>query len=61
MSTAWESVFNQIRRLDIVTPQGMSGTLARESRYVFNYASSTEESAVSLVMPIRQESYASGD
>ncbi|MDO8417633.1 MAG: type II toxin-antitoxin system HipA family toxin [Agitococcus sp.] len=61
MSTAWESVFNQIRRLDIVTPQGMSGTLARESRYVFNYATSTEESAVSLVMPIRQESYASGD
>lgn len=32
MAMAWESVFNQIRRLDIVTPQGMSGTLARESR-----------------------------
>lgn len=61
MAMAWESVFNQIRRLDIVTPQGMSGTLARESRFVFNYATITEESAVSLVMPIRQESYASGD
>ena len=33
MSLAWESVFNQIRHLDIVTPQGMSGSLARESRY----------------------------
>ena len=61
MAMAWESVFNQIRRLDIVTPQGMSGTLVRESRFVFNYATITEESAVSLVMPIRQESYASGD
>lgn len=42
MSMAWESVFNQIRCLNIVTPQGTSGTLARESRYVFNYAAITD-------------------
>ena len=59
MAMAWESVFNQIRRLDIVTPQGMSGTLARESRFVFNYTTITEESRflwscrfVKKVMPV---------
>lgn len=56
-----ETLFHQIRRLDIVTPQGVSGILARESRYVFNYQDVAEEGAVSLVMPIRQESYSSGE
>jgi serine/threonine-protein kinase HipA len=62
MSLTLESLFNKIRRLDIVTPQGVSGTLARESRYVFNYQQDVDpQSAVSLVMPVRQESYGSGD
>ena len=61
MPQTLESLFNKIRRLDIVTPQGVSGTLARESRYVFNYQDINPQAAVSLVMPVRQESYGSGD
>src|SRR5260364_1404 len=53
--------FNQIRQLEIHTPQGLSGLLTKESRYVFNYGRIRDNAAVSLVMPVREESYASGD
>lgn len=56
------ALFNQIRRLDIITPQGQAGILAKESNFVFNYYQSAPvNAAVSLVMPIRQQSYYSGD
>src|SRR5260363_268736 len=51
--------FNQIRQLEIHTPQGLSGLLTKESRYVFNYGRIRDNAAVSLVMPVREESYAS--
>ena len=56
------ALFNQIRRLDIITPQGQAGILAKESNFVFNYHQSVPvDAAVSLVMPIRQQSYYSGE
>jgi len=54
-------LFNKIRQLEIHTPQGMGGLLTKESRYVFNYDHMNDDAAVSLVMPVRKESYASGD
>ena len=56
-----EKLFNKIRQLEIHTPQGVSGRLTKESRYVFNYSHVNDDAAVSLVMPVREESYASGD
>lgn len=56
-----EKLFNKIRQLEIHTPQGVSGRLTKESRYVFNYNQVKDDAAVSLVMPVREESYASGD
>ena len=56
-----EKLFNKIHQLEIHTPQGISGLLSKKSRYVFNYQRVADEAAVSLVMPVREESYASGD
>ncbi|MFP3555677.1 type II toxin-antitoxin system HipA family toxin [Paraburkholderia sp. SIMBA_049] len=56
-----ERLFRQIRTLEVHTPQGKSGLLAKESRYVFNYAEVADSAAVSLTMPVRHQSYASGD
>jgi hypothetical protein len=52
------SLFNKIRRLEIITPQGQAGLLSKESNFVFNYVLNAEtETSVSLVMPVRQQSY----
>ncbi|MDA8092426.1 MAG: type II toxin-antitoxin system HipA family toxin [Betaproteobacteria bacterium] len=51
---------DRIKRLLVETPQGPSGYLNKESRYSFNYATTKREREVSLVMPLRAESYASG-
>lgn len=56
-----ERLFNQIRQLEIHTPQGVSGRLTKESSYVFNYSQVRDDQAVSLVMPVREQSYVSGD
>lgn len=56
-----EKLFNQIHQLEIHTPQGLSGMLTKESRYVFNYGQVANSAAISLVMPVRQESYTHGD
>jgi serine/threonine-protein kinase HipA len=56
-----EKLFNKIHQLEIHTPQGISGLLSKKNRYVFNYQRVADEAAVSLVMPVREESYASGD
>lgn len=56
-----DRLFNKIHQLEIHTPQGLSGLLSKESRYVFNYGRVSDELAISLVMPLRQESYTSGD
>lgn len=56
-----ERLFGKIRTLEVHTPQGTSGLLARESRYVFNYGQVPDCVSVSLTMPVRQESYARGD
>lgn len=50
----------KIKRLLVTTPQGESGVLDKESRFVFNYGSGDRAREVSLTMPIRAESYASG-
>lgn len=46
--------------LGVSTPQGESGLLNHDSRYVFNYKTSDRSCEVSLIMPIRAESYSSG-
>jgi len=46
--------------LVIATAQGEAGQLDKESRFVFNYSGGDRACAVSLIMPIRAESYASG-
>lgn len=55
-----EALFGKIRQLDVRTPQGLSGLLAKESTFVFNYGEVTPEVAVSLTMPVRRKSYSSG-
>jgi serine/threonine-protein kinase HipA len=49
----------KIKRLLVATPQGASGALDKESRFVFNYDTAERACEVSLAMPIRAESYAS--
>jgi serine/threonine-protein kinase HipA len=57
-----ERLFRQVRQLKVHTPQGESGLLTKESRFVFNYKHVSDDStAVSLTMPVRQQSYSSGD
>lgn len=48
----------KIKKLIVTTPQGESGALSHESRYSFNYTTGDREAEVSLLMPIRAESYA---
>lgn len=48
----------KIKHLEISTPQGESGLLEKESRFVFNYTRPEQEREVSLIMPHRAESYA---
>jgi serine/threonine-protein kinase HipA len=50
----------RLKRLVIGTPQGVSGDLLKESRFVFNYTATDARCALSLTMPIRAESYSSG-
>lgn len=50
----------KINELTVSTPQGESGQLVRESRYVFNYSTAEKQREASLLMPIKAESYASG-
>jgi serine/threonine-protein kinase HipA len=48
------------KQLRVSTPQGIAGDLVKESRYVFNYATTERSDEISLTMPIRAESYSSG-
>jgi serine/threonine-protein kinase HipA len=50
----------KIKHLVVTTPQGPSGDLIKEARFAFNYSAKQTERAVSLTMPLRAESYASG-
>ncbi len=50
----------KVKHLVIGTPQGVAGDLLKESRFVFNYIATDERCELSLTMPIRAESYASG-
>lgn len=50
----------KIRQLRVSTPQGDAGDLVKDARYVFNYTASEPARTISLAMPIRAESYASG-
>ncbi|MHB8254412.1 MAG: type II toxin-antitoxin system HipA family toxin [Acidiferrobacter sp.] len=60
-SQALSATHFRVRALQVGTPQGPSGRLTKESRYIFNYHTPDDDAAVSLTMPIRHESYASGD
>ena len=48
----------RVKQLILSTPQGVAGSLSKDSRFVFNYDTSDREAEVSLTMPIRAESYA---
>ena len=50
----------KLKHLVIGTPQGVSGDLLKEPRFVFNYSATAKPCELSLTMPIRAESYASG-
>ncbi|WP_233176788.1 type II toxin-antitoxin system HipA family toxin [Ralstonia sp. ASV6] len=50
---------DKLKRLSIYTPQGSSGILHKDSRFVFNYDTPLREREVSLGMPLRAESYGS--
>lgn len=51
---------DKIKQLEVVTPQGLSGNLIKESNYVFNYTAHDREREVSLIMPLRAASYTDG-
>ena len=48
----------KITLLTVTTPQGPAGELHKASRYAFNYTSADYTREVSLIMPLRAESYA---
>jgi serine/threonine-protein kinase HipA len=50
----------KIKSLKVSTPQGESGLLTHDSRYVFNYTATERQCETSLLMPLRAESYAYG-
>ena len=50
----------RIKQLQVSTPQGESGQLTRDARYVFNYTTPERTCETSLLMPLRAESYAAG-
>jgi serine/threonine-protein kinase HipA len=50
----------KIKHLIVGTPQGVAGDLRKEARYSFNYSTHNSNCEVSLTMPLRAESYASG-
>ncbi len=50
----------KIKHLLVGTPQGVAGDLRKEARYAFNYSTSESPCEISLTMPVRAESYASG-
>lgn len=54
--------FKAVRSLEVDTPPGFAGLLAKESRYSFRYSSGSDPSvAVGLLMPVRAEGYAAGN
>lgn len=46
-----------IKRLRLVTEQGYAGDLVKESQYVFSYRATEKSREISLVMPLRAQSY----
>ena len=50
----------KVKRLVVTTPQGLAGTLEKESRFVFNYQTTDRKCEASLLMPLRAESYSDG-
>jgi serine/threonine-protein kinase HipA len=50
----------KVKRLVVTTPQGVAGTLEKESRFVFNYRTTDRTCEASLLMPLRAESYSDG-
>ena len=50
----------KIKHLVVGTPQGVAGDLRKESRFSFNYSARERDCEISLTMPLRAESYASG-
>ena len=50
----------KVKKLSVETPEGHAGLLTKEARYVFNYQTTARDAEVSLVMPLRAQSYASG-
>lgn len=47
-----------IKKLNVITPTGFSGVLARESAYVYSYqVDATLNSQVAMGMPVRTQSY----
>lgn len=51
---------DKIKQLEVVTPQGLSGNLVKESTFVFNYTGHERAQEVSLIMPMRAASYTDG-
>ena len=50
----------KVKHLQVSTPTGTAGQLHLESQYVFNYETTDRVNEVSLTMPIRAQSYATG-
>jgi hypothetical protein len=51
------ALFNQIRRLEIITPQGRAGISAKESNFVFNYHHDSSPSASVTHFLLRKHSF----
>jgi hypothetical protein len=51
------ALFNQIRRLDIITPQGQAGISAKGSNFVFNYHHDSFTSASVTHFLLRKHSF----
>lgn len=52
---------DRVKALSVDTPQGHAGRLDKEARFVFNYETGDRAAETSLALPIRAQSYSSGD
>ncbi len=53
-------MMTKTKHLIVSTPEGTAGDLVKESRFAFNYSAREKTREISLTMPIRAESYSSG-
>ena len=43
---------NRTKQLQVMSPQGLSGSITNDARFVFNYLTTNRDAEVSLSLPV---------